>query len=65
MSFPLPTNQLRKNTYDDVLHVGYLPGLMPRGRPVDKPYYRGDIYQDAPTKWAKQWENEMYINHDI
>jgi hypothetical protein len=59
MASPLPTTQVRKNTNDDVLHVEYLPGLMARSRPVDKPFYRGDIYEDAPTKWAQQWEKEL------
>lgn len=67
MSFPpgLPTNVLRKDTRnEDVLHVGYLPGLFPRGHIYDKPYYRGDVYEDRPTLCATQWEREMYEVQD-
>ena len=55
----LPTTEPRKNTFKNVLHAKYLAGLLPPGRPLDKPYYRGDIYDDEPSKSAERWEREV------
>ncbi len=54
----LPTVERRNTAYRNTLRAKFLEGLLPPERLVDKTYYRGDIYEDKPTIWATQWENE-------
>ena len=54
----LPTVERRDTAYRNTLRARFLEGLLPPERLADKEYYRGDIYEDKPTKYVKQWEED-------
>ena len=54
----LPTKEPKKHDEESVLHLGYIIGLLPPGVDINKPYYRGDIYEDNPTSVAREWQKE-------
>lgn len=65
MRLLLPTSERRKDTHEDVLHAQYLVGLLPPSEQLDKPYFRGDIYEEASAPRAKVWESETYGKTEV